>query len=250
MQIDGVLNFREVAGLEGVNGQVLRPGLLFRSGSFAGISPAGVAGLSARGITRVIDLRNRKEQTRFAFDTLRAGGVVVAGQAHDLVLGELATVLRDAGATPEHMATAMRTTYRRLPVLFAPIYAEMFRALLAHNGPMVVNCSVGKDRTGVGIALLLSALGVAEDAIIAEYDRTNLQGAAIRHHLRHRKGANLYAEKPDALLDPVIRADPDYLRGMFDAVKGHSGSAETFVSEHIGLGQDGIAALRARYLTP
>ncbi|WP_308197918.1 tyrosine-protein phosphatase [Saccharopolyspora soli] len=38
---------------------------------------------------------------------------------------------------------------------------------------MLVHCAAGKDRTGVVSALLLSAVGVRPDAIVADYVRTD-----------------------------------------------------------------------------
>ena len=38
--------------------------------------------------------------------------------------------------------------------------------------PVLVHCSVGKDRTGVTVALTLAAAGVDEAAVVADYART------------------------------------------------------------------------------
>ncbi len=248
MQIDGVLNFREVANLVGAGGRTMRRGQLFRSGSFAGITAAGLAQLSALGISQVIDLRNAREKRSFDFSGLQAAGVTVAGLPHALELGELASVLRTETARPQDVVDAMTATYAKLPFYFADIYRELFRICLQHNGPIVVNCSVGKDRTGVAIALLLSALDVPRADIVADYDKTNAQQGLIRQHLRNRPGANRYAQIPDAIMDPVLHANPRYLNTMFDAVEARAGSAKSFVADVIGLGHGGVAALQARFL--
>ena len=37
------------------------------------------------------------------------------------------------------------------------------------DGPVLVHCVAGKDRTGLVVALIQAALGVPRDSIIAEY---------------------------------------------------------------------------------
>jgi protein-tyrosine phosphatase len=57
----------------------------------------------------------------------------------------------------------------------APQLAEIVRALLEPGGlPAVIGCAAGKDRTGVAIALLLSAVGVPTEVIVADYVLTGL----------------------------------------------------------------------------
>ncbi len=249
MQIDGVLNFREVAGLTNMDGQHIIPGQLFRSGSFAAITPAGLAQFRALTITKVVDLRNAHEQQRSAFTRLHEAGVMLVGLRHELELGELAAVLRAKRSEPEDVARAMEDTYRKLPFYFIEIYREFFRVCLTHHGPLAVNCSVGKDRTGVGIALLLSILGMTRSDILAEYDKTNLQVDQIRRHLRTRRGANRYAQISDAVMAPVLWANPRYLEAMFAEVEEKAGSPLGYVSDVIGLGREGVSALRQRFLS-
>lgn len=67
-----------------------------------------------------------------------------------------------------------------LPVLYqlalrdaAAKLVRVFRLALEADGPVLVHCAAGKDRTGVVSAMLLSAAGVRSDAIIADYVRTD-----------------------------------------------------------------------------
>lgn len=250
MPIEGVLNFRAVTGLTGADGRAVRPGRLFRSGSYAAITPAGIGQVQGLGITRVFDLRSRYEQNRFGFASLQAAGIGLGGHPHDLDLGDLTAVLRDTAPTPAAVRQAMLAIYRKLPRHFLPVYRDFFALCLTAPDPVAVNCSVGKDRTGVAVALLLSALGVPRDAIMAEYDLTNRQHDAILHNLRHRPGANRYAKLSDTALSQVAGASPDYLAAMFATVEAEAGSAADFVVNDLGIGSAGLAALRDCFLQP
>ena len=55
------------------------------------------------------------------------------------------------------------------------IWAELFRTVVrARAGAVVIHCSAGQDRTGFASALLLLALGVPRDVVLADYMLTNV----------------------------------------------------------------------------
>jgi hypothetical protein len=58
----------------------------------------------------------------------------------------------------------------------APMTAGAGCARKAGEVPMMVNCTAGKDRTGVAIALLLELAGVPRDAIVEDYMRSAIFG--------------------------------------------------------------------------
>lgn len=246
--IDGVLNFRAVAALPTRDGRRLRRGMIFRSGSFAGISALGVERLLALGVSRIIDLRNERERRAYGFGRVEQAGIEIVGLSHALELGELSAVLRDEAATPQDVVRTMEDVYRKLPFYFGGIYREFFRACLTHDGSIAVNCSAGKDRTGVAVALLLSVLGIPRDEIVDEYALTNGQVDRIRDNLRTRPHGRVHPRVSDEMLSALVRADPRYLAAMFEAVEKEAGSAEAFAVRAFGLDSGALAKLRNRYL--
>jgi protein-tyrosine phosphatase len=55
----------------------------------------------------------------------------------------------------------------------AATFADVVRlAADPDNHPMVFHCTAGKDRTGVAAALMLGALGVADDDLLDDYELT------------------------------------------------------------------------------
>src|SRR5260370_11657580 len=84
--------------------------------------------------------------------------------------------------------------------------------------PLLFHCSGGRDRTGVGAAMLLSMLGVERNRIVADFLESNLVFKKIP----------LAAEQ----LDPVFE--------MID----ENGGIEGFMREVIGLGPDEFAIIR------
>ena len=78
----------------------------------------------------------------------------------------------------------------------------------------MINCAAGKDRTGIGCALTLIALGVEEETVFADYEFTNAavdlekRMPKIQARMEERLARKLDAE-PDRVLD--VRAALDDL---------------------------------------
>ena len=69
-------------------------------------------------------------------------------------------------AVPDGIAA----TYRHMFDTRSTALAGIARALLEPDGlPVVIGCAAGVDRTGVAVALLLSAVGVPADVVAGDY---------------------------------------------------------------------------------
>ena len=131
-----------------------------------------------------------------------------------------------SGLDPEKLKTVrdveevMEHGYRRLPHQQAEAYAEMFRRLAAGNVPAVIHCTAGKDRTGGGAALILAALGVPRDAIIADFVMTE-RAVDLTKALAGRKRSAKY--DTFAKIDPTVvkafsSARPGFISAFLDSL--------------------------------
>lgn len=69
-------------------------------------------------------------------------------------------LLTDPAGTPERGRHLMCRTYEGLPEEQAASHSELFRMIATGRLPLIFHCVVGKDRTGVAAALLLTLLGL------------------------------------------------------------------------------------------
>ena len=67
--------------------------------------------------------------------------------------------------TPEDALEVMRESYRGYVQQNTPRFRALFAHLLQDRAPLVIHCTAGKDRTGFACALILHALGVADEVI-------------------------------------------------------------------------------------
>lgn len=226
--VSGALNFRDVGGLP-ASGGVTRAGVLFRSGNLAGLDDAGRDALVGLGIRRVVDLRADDE---VAVEPSRVGGLDLETIRIPLFLGSVASFFVED--------RSLADVYRGLVDESADRMVAVARAVIA-GAPALVHCTVGKDRTGVAVALLLDAVGVEHDAIVADYARTEAMLPARRNA---RVLAYLRSVHPDArhLEDLATRSPAPVMHELLEDVRERFGSGAGYLVAH-GLRVDEVDAL-------
>lgn len=227
--VPGAMNFRDVGGLP-AGGTRTRSGILFRSGNLARLGDAGRSAMSGLGIRRVIDLRD-DDEVRHAPSLL--DGLALEVQRVPLFLGSVTSFFEEDLSLDE--------LYRRLLEDSAEGVVEVVRGIVSDQ-PVLVHCTVGKDRTGVTVALALAAAGVGADAVVDDYARTE----SLLPARRNREVVSwLRAQHPDAvhLEDLATRSPAPVMRAALERVDARWGSAADYLRAH-GLGDDEIVELR------
>ncbi|MDA4105738.1 tyrosine-protein phosphatase [Mycolicibacterium holsaticum] len=166
--IQRLANLRDLGGLRSADGTRLRHGVLLRSD--APLDGDALPDSVAWPPSVVLDLRS--VQTRSRSHPLDRDGtrVVWIPMAPD---ADPAAALSDAGIFD------VAGLYRRILDELGPHMAAIFDLVLDADGPTLVHCVAGKDRTGVLIAVLLAAAGVTHAEILADYYRTGPNMAAV-----------------------------------------------------------------------
>jgi protein-tyrosine phosphatase len=168
MPIEGTHNFRDVGGYPAQTGRT-RSGQLFRSDALTRITPTGVADLAALRIGVVVDLRSQLELSQDCSANVLPGAVLIHLPIHG---GSQASILEG-----DHIS--LELLYRQMLLDSAWSFTAAV-SVIAESGrtPVLVNCTAGKDRTGLAIALVLEAVGVERSAVVADYTQSalNLDG--------------------------------------------------------------------------
>ncbi|BDV30123.1 tyrosine-protein phosphatase [Microbacterium terricola] len=233
--VPGAVNLRDVGGLP-AGASRTRRGVLYRSGHLATLDEDGVAALGILGIRRVIDLRADDE---VRLQPSRTDGLEIRMQRVPLFLGS-ATSFFEQDLSLEEM-------YRRIVDDSAAGVVEVVRGLLVEQ-PVLVHCTVGKDRTGVTVAVALAAAGVDSEAVVADYARTE----ALLPERRNRAVlAYLRAQHPDAvhLEDLATRSPAAAMRTLLADLAARYGSVGDYLRAH-GLSDDELAELARILVEP
>jgi protein tyrosine/serine phosphatase len=240
LPLSGIHNFRDYGGY-GARGGTLRTGHLWRSGQHFGATEADLDAVHAVGIAKVIDLRGDSE--RAAYPCLRheafAGDVVfhpgeTAGDHGKAAHDEAAAGVR----TADDACAAMVKLYSKLP--FRTVLVGTFRLYLqtlAHDArPSLLHCFAGKDRTGVGVALVHRLMGVHADDVMADYLLTNTAGnsearvAAAAVSVRASFGPAM----DDAALRMIMSVQPEFLESAFAAIEREHGTLAAYAEAVLG----------------
>jgi protein-tyrosine phosphatase len=254
LRLETAPNFRDFGGHAAGDGRRVRTGMLFRSSQLSGLSDADLAAVDALGIRCVIDLRALDERIAqparwgeapaFRFESGRAS------LAEDMK----ASLAKTNGT--DRVRDAFSAFYASLPELYVVEYRALFERLAAGDVPLLVNCTAGKDRTGVASALILSALGVARETVVADYVETNARFGDLTSTSAALPVAGAAAAivadhaTTRASRDAIWAADPAFLTLALDAINRDHGSIEAYVVDRLGLGRDGLDAIRAALTEP
>jgi len=150
---EGSLNTRQVL-----------PGLI-RSANLSFLTETGRAQLLASRLARMIDLRNRQERV---IDPAPFAGTPAYFNLPLLPSGNPA--LERAGQAATNNGAYYRAILEHSGNHFAIVFGAMHDA---PPGPVLVHCHVGKDRTGLVVALALELAGIAREVIAADYAETD-----------------------------------------------------------------------------
>jgi protein-tyrosine phosphatase len=240
-ELTGVFNLRDLGGLPTRDGRHTRAGRLWRSDTLHRLKPADVDAIGVLGLRTVIDLRRADEVDR-------GGRFAVGGAATILHPVPLFADVRGV-ALPELQDDSTAAAVRAMADLYEQMVeqggaslAEVVGLLGAQDAlPGLFHCAAGKDRTGLVAAVVLEVVGVTDDAIAADYGRTD-PSVPLAH-------AWLAEHDPDqAALDSrypawVTRAHAATMVETLTRIRARHGSVTALLRRH-GVGEATLERLR------
>jgi protein-tyrosine phosphatase len=253
IELDGAVNVRDLGCLATRNGGQTVRGRLLRGDNLQELSAADVARLvDDIGLTTVVDLRSTAERDAEGPAPLQAVQSVrhvhlpvltEQGSATDMVADALLT--REDADRSRYPADRVTGHYLGYLEDRPEQVVAAVRTIATSEGPVLVHCAAGKDRTGVVVALALSAVGVQPDAIVADYAATGERTRALLDRLlRSPTYAGDISSKPQQEHAPR----PGTMTAFLEQVDTRHGGAGQWLADH-GFGEDGPGLLRAKLLS-
>ena len=242
--LQGGSNFRDLGGYPAAGGKHVKWGHIYRSADISKLTDSDLQALQSRHVALVCDLRGPQEYAQ-APDRLPAGA-----RRLELPAGsEKIDPRLLSGAVSLNRDSLMRAVYTNTS-FFGAKYKPMFDELLTLPGDeaLLFHCTAGKDRTGIGAALVLSALGVDRQTILQDYAATDVYWQAGREQSVQRMTQAGMSADAVAALRPMLAANPAYLAGTFAAIDKQYGSVDNYLTTEMGLTPKKRATLRHKYL--
>ncbi|MGA0705585.1 MAG: tyrosine-protein phosphatase [Steroidobacteraceae bacterium] len=250
LPLEGGNNFRDLGGYQTAQGRQVVWGTLFRSGSMSGLTDADYALLGTLGIRVISDLRSTNERQREPTRWRGSAAPRRLERDYDLDLGPLMAAL--SGPVDETTArAALAGFYRDIPFKYAGDYRNLFAALLDGEAPLAVNCSAGKDRTGIAAALLLTALGVPRSDVVDDYLLSN------RYYRRQPvdpeqldPSTRFLASLSPAVVNILTSVQREFIDASFEAIEARHGSVEHYLEVELGVDESARVRLVELYTRP
>lgn len=248
LPLSGAVNFRDLGGHRTKDGRRVKQGLVFRSDHLSRLTLEDQEMLRQLRIKVVCDLRTVQEQQRHP-DLLPRDGSI------RLLLLPIQAGNFDPALTMARLRSGQRdwlsldffiTLYKQYLDNFGPTWGQVLGLIAAPaNLPLVFHCTGGKDRTGICAALLLLTLGVGEEDIFLDHDRSNTCNAERLQPIFAQFAALGIGPEEAA---PYLLALREPLAAMFDHLKKSYGTVEEYLLTKAGLNETTLAALRANLL--
>lgn len=259
----GAPNARDLGGIPAGGGKYLRTGRIIRSGPISDITAGDEAYLAGVGLRTVVDFRTEWEKYRHKDKILLGVEYIDCPLIENVADG----ITREMPADPDELAAMyvrsaagiiergggralMSSMYKRLASSdFSTANYRRFLSLLLANdrGALLYHCTMGKDRVGVGTAIILTALGVGRDDIVQDYMYTKARLGGNTADMLER------CEKftgDRAVLETIADMDSvneEYMGAVF-AVMDDMGGSESYLAGPMGLTPEKLEKLKAMYL--
>jgi protein tyrosine/serine phosphatase len=239
-------NVRDLGGLPLESGGTTAPGVLLRSANLQGLTADDIERLLELRVRVVVDLRTG-EELRLEGDgpLVRDGRIELRHRSLYPEKGKLTDVMisRADGELP-----AVRYYLRYLRDRPDSIVGAL-SDIAAADGAVLVHCAAGKDRTGLVAAVVLSALGVEDETVAADYALTSgiLPTLIERNRTRavaRGRPAEVHFDDYD---DAVLTAEAVTMLSVLRRLRAEHSSVEGYLRAH-GLSDEAVGSLRAGLL--
>ncbi|GAA0235206.1 tyrosine-protein phosphatase [Metaclostridioides mangenotii] len=243
-------NFRDLGGIASQDGRVVKKGYFYRSANLENLSKEDVDTLKKLNIKCIFDYRSDNEANNHpsteiegikniqvpAMNLQKFSGVKF-GSIEDMI----DNMFEKSGAF-----NMLKENYHELPIN-NPSYRRLLELVRDPDMlPLLNHCTAGKDRTGVGSAIILMILGVSRENIIKDYLKSN--------DFAENEINNLIEQKPEfkkvdrEKLNHIFGVNLDYINAAFDRIDDEYKTVEDYLNGEFGLDLDELNNLRNMYL--
>ena len=266
IELKGLVNTRDLGGFETVDGRKIRPGRLIRSGELYDATSEDIKKLTQQyHLKTIVDFRTETERAgrpdpdiegvRYIFNPiLNEETMGITREKENDKKDGLKELMKFISTPDFDVVRYMEDIYERIVSDAYSIeqYKKFFDILLCQNdGAVLWHCSAGKDRVGVGTALLLTALGVPEDVILEDYVKVNdyvrdKNERMIGGMLSGIEGPEKEILRPS--LEGMFTVRKEYIQSVFKRIGEIYGSVEQCLETAIGLDNEKREQLKKMYL--
>jgi protein-tyrosine phosphatase len=250
---EGLDNFRDFGGYATEGGRRVKRGWLYRSAHHGRATDADLIGLCGLGLATIVDLRRPEERQR---DPCRRwdgfAATVVDNDLSESPADTYEDHLKTADLSVGGLRVYLKNYYQQAPfkARHIDLYSRYFNALASGDGPILIHCAAGKDRTGILAALTHHLLGVSYADSLVDYLLTN-DPARIERRLPMyaQHVTDTIGRRPtDDFVRATLGVEALYLDTAVLAIEAKYGAVDAYLEEALGVDAATRAEIRRRLL--
>ncbi len=252
LPIEGGFNFRELGNYPTLDGFKTKEKRLIRAATLDKLTAKDQDFLSQYGVKQVLDFRSQRELDR-AKDQEIPGAKNIFNPIfeendepenldlidfYEFFIGDLTGVERMKKSYEEFIYSEHSKK----------AYHDFFSYLIQNEtGASLFHCSSGKDRTGFGAFLVLSALNVPEEVIWEDYLITNTQVTGKIQRvltLADEKNASEYLKNQ---ISDLLVVKEEYLKHSLHVLNQEYGDVHHYLRQGLGLAESDLRDFQKQY---
>ncbi|MEM1124734.1 MAG: tyrosine-protein phosphatase [Bacteroidota bacterium] len=248
--MENALNFRDLGGIPTKDGRIVKWGTFYRSGKLSELSSKDLQYFQTLGIKTVIDFRDdqeiKEDPNRYPENYVVERVRTPIGDRSGNMQRELRKTIKKANPDNFDSEKFVADVMRQFVDTFAFQYKPFLEfASNPEKTPLLFHCTAGKDRTGLGSALILAMLGVEREVIFGDYLMSNYyRNKKINKSLRKATLVGV----DQRIAQPLVEVKSSYIAAAFEAMDKKYGSVENFLNVEYGLDEVKLAAIRNQFL--
>lgn len=242
--LQGAVNVRDLGGYVTKDGHHIKWNKLYRGADISKLTDADLDRFSKKKINYVVDLRGDNE-AKVAPDRLNKNADYLRCPAgcNESLTGWMKKLmnLQTGGDT---LMIAYYTNTEFLAARYKPFFEKLIA--LPTDEALLFHCTAGKDRTGIGAALLLHLLGVPAETIMSDYLASNIYRASDNEKMVQQMVQQMHVKEQVARDISLVKKE--YLNATLAMLVKQYGSINNFLKSAIGLDDGKISMLKSKFL--
>lgn len=255
MPLEGLCNFRDLGGIESEDGRKVKWNKFFRAEQLSGLTKSDMEFLNSIGIKTILDYRSKSEVDKNPDPEIKGATYInISGldvpsnketDNFDMIhFIKNASKIKEFGNPIEFLGNG----YTKM-VFNNNAFKKLIDCILNEEMlPIIQHCTAGKDRTGMGSALILLALGVSEENVIDDYLATNVYREKANNEAKKQLGDVLKSKDSEEMFDAMMQVRREYIENAFKVIKEKYNTIDNYLEKEYDLTSEKRKILQDRYL--
>lgn len=248
VNLQGAFNFRDLGGYQTTDGKTVKWGKLFRGEELGHLTASDLTYVQGMGLKSIVDYRTDAEVNALADPVIPGATNIRTDAGNAGSTADLNSMIASGMMKDEASAVAMMVGFNKQMVDAPKFYIQLMELLNDPNNiGLVQHCTAGKDRTGLGSAIILLTLGVDEKTVMEDYLASNVYRAEANKKAVEAVRQQVKDENVVAAISAMMGVQKEFLQAAIDEMKAKYGSIDSFIEKGLGVTKEERAKLKAMY---